>query len=387
MKFNYIKKLSNLKTEHFSIPRFCEIGVKKQNSGPILLSNFPYILRSSLQGEGGEKLKPGISLSIQNINSQEQFTRSLEQVRGQKNLDVIILQEQINISEHITGVFINGVSYLQVRRGEKIRYCVLSPSFYIGEISDSQKLSNAILEFCSQDIMTFELGIKNDATSSLQLFQLTEIKKTRVDFLLNNGPFSKIYKNIENYSNGISFKEAISILLRSFLLRRFDLSFKNTSKGYLNWNCIMFYFSLYQRQNNHLPFSDFISWARNSSHWMALSTFEHIKLAQKYTKTWNLSAGFLNQAEEIIYIGYGRVNSSTFSDLYFLESLEPSFISKCPKGSLLFTSDSHILGHGYLLCVEKDLLVIGNLTLKKLNELRSQENIYIDFENKKILLD
>lgn len=341
------------------------------------------ILRSALNSEASETgvLLSGKSISIGNIQTHQDFLEAYDKASAQADLAEMQLEEQVGFDQHYTVLGFKNVFLIQnTLNGESLFF---TTSTYIGKVENQKQIVHWILKFkqsIPMDFFLLEIGIVG---SHLYLFQGNSVKENLAKKIFDSSPYREIYQSALSWPRNPGLFFLLKLLIGSFLTRWKSLA------GSVNWKFIWFYFYLFAlnraRQNLDLSFIEFLNSLNNSASWNNQAALKHIELLNKDRENYNLHAGF-HLDSGAIFQGHGEV-VTTSEKAYFFDQLQPEILYSLPKNSVIFTKDFNVLAHGFLICLEQDFSIIGNLDDEQYLKYKNHgEKIRVNFTDKKIVL-
>lgn len=364
-----------------------------------------YILRSSLSGEGGQKLRPGQSLSIGNIQSFNSFIKAYKKIACQPKLSGIILQEQKFLDHHLTGVFFKNIAFLENTDLEK--HFFLNQYSHIGAhdaippktLNSIYKALRRVSKHLKHSEFIVELGLCNEQVFVFQItptvrYELTETLMTKYEELLQQ----------EARRENFSFLGELVWLWRGFKLRwlfnkkpQIFASHHNCYEHVVsNWRALISCYRAYTWWKPQAGFFDFYSWAMGGSSRWARWIKQHFSMATYLSEGSFVSQDFMKNYKKMIFLGHqthtcwlqkSNPSHHNTTDLkaYFLDNLNPRDVYALPEGSVILTSSSNLLSHGFLAAIERNLPLVGNIPAEQLKQLKKQKAVRVQFKEQQII--
>lgn len=342
-----------------------------------------FILRSALYSENDETLNSGVSLSIKNIKTYEDFKMAKEQVDQQKDLDFAIVQPYWNYEKHITLILENEKFYADVI-GEKSEFILKGPMTSTGD----KKILKPLLVFIDlfkkyvKEAVILELGFSK---GQLKLFQVSLFKDNQIKKFVYQELFQKIMSIQDKLANRNLFQKFKTELKA----KRFRESNPLPTLGNIleNWFYLFHYYGVYcvrsKERVGQASFESFLKELNSKNHILSLAKW-HVVKANEYRVSEDLpqAQSFFSQNSNI-YLGCGVKEYTYEQDCIWLEDLSFSNITE-NKNSLILSTYNAILGHPCLFMAQESIDFVGGLSRGSLSGLKQGDKISVDFNSRKI---
>ncbi len=394
----YLKIAQHLKIVHpLTVGPEVEPEVEK-----LIKAQAPCILRSSLKQEGNKLLHPGKSLSLMDIYSVPHYKSALKQVLSQKNLDQIILQKQIQNHQHMVMVCFNKKFYFE-SSGTKAQSFYTDLKTTKGTLKISAHILDVFLQIarainCQNFIC--ELGVKGERVFIYQLNPIASTHPARgflKHFEKKNPPALKLVSKHDNTNTtpgvyiapqGAGFVPLLAPVGLCVLRRVLKWLLKHENQknsrllkklAFYNNLALLYYFKSFLKTHKGATFFDFYTQAQKNTRKPQSQHFKYAAI---------LGGGsFVPKHPTLsgrIFYGTGKKDFTIGKAAFVVPSMDPKKIHALPPNSLVLGAAAHILGHGFLAAVEKDLCVVTNLTHAELDSFKPEQNIRVHFARKTI---
>ena len=377
-------------------------------------------------------LKPGQSLSISNIQSFNSFIKAYNIIKQQKNVECIILQEQKFVDHHLTCVFFKNIVFLENTDQEK-QFFYLNQHSHIGA---NEFISPKILrriyselqgasQYLNCETFIAELGVCDDRMFVFQLMPVTGHSLIE--------PLMMKYEEALHKEASKAKCRVVDELLWLWRAWRLRQTFKSKPQLFSsqhncyeyvvsNWRALINCWRVYSWLHPKACFFDFYTWAMRAETWWARWGRQHFSIATQLSKGSFVSQDFINNYNKMIFLGdknrvcdlqvaHGQVKpgqvahgqdtpwqtapvqatssmpvpaASAVCKAYLLDDLDPRDIYALPQHSVILTSSSNLLSHGYLAAIERNLPLVGNIPAPLLRKLKKQRRVHVQFKEKKI---
>lgn len=385
------------------------------------------ILRSALYGEGNQEdsgqLLSGKSISCLNIDNIDLLQAEIKKIvssslREQKAVEIILQKQIVNYKYHLTVYYENGFKYLQCKDMDtgKQGFVVLTSETVVGDVLQLKNISclNSFFDIWDKNIglsgVIFEMALSiTSDNEELFLFQATTIPSTLVHRIFNNDVFKHLLMVKSEWEKSQSF---FKMLKTEMMAYRFRKKFKQNdecklqvSLSFNNWRYLYHYYFLFckmkRKQASSSSFAQFISlvYLDNGSlqivdRFLIEQVKKHISIANKCMIN-NSFASFNNAISnnvcDYIYIGNGSYHGTIDIEIVVIENILPEhvyqLISSTKNAKIILTSSFELLSHAFLAAVENEIMVVANIPKNTLNQLKTGDIIFVDFNNYKIVIE
>jgi len=382
-KFKLLQELTSHERLKFNIPSFVKVNDQFDIQNFNLVSNKTYILRSALKNESClNKLTPGKSLSIGGIIDITSFNEAFSKIKIQKNLDEVVLQEEVNWYQHLTIYIEKDFIFIDVKGGDFSIYGH-------GKVAGNTSLIERIRPLCMDihkalqgESFLCEIGLTK---SKAHIFQINEVHKRYLDHFIQSDLLLKLLINKDSQEKaGLWTKISNEMKAMRF---RSKTSFEGLADAFLNWNYLNHYYHLFCRKNresiNDQSFVRFLTHANKHSNFLSEVSLKHIQIAnlirQKGECIDPVNTRFYNPSVHCYYLGSGQLNDLKKGEFLLINSLEDIDLYKHPQNIPILTRDSSLLSHGHLACVELKINLLSNISDTYWENLLKADKISIDF--------
>lgn len=395
-KFSLITQLKQNKDFAELIPDFWPVDPHRKAPLP---SDFrydnTYILRSSLRGEGDQKLFSGKSISIPEIQDRRTFLRALEVIRKQPKLTQVLLQKQVRPSLHLTGCWVDGLLYLETtHKAKSPGSAYLTSSTYVGEIPGQRRIFKILQKIHKQ------LDLKNTlfewaltSREDLYLLQIQEVHQDQVCQIFNSTALNSVLKHQRKTKRPFHWKQILRLQFKAYRLRqklqKNKLKQNDLPTLFENWIFIGFLFHLFQhfhRFHTASEFSDFLFYVSQGRNWLQKLTLKHIAIANALRTDLFPNSGFhgLKEQKPLFFSGDHVVQGRPGKEILFLPTLDPHQIYRLSRKNpspAIVTQETRWLSHGILAAIETRIPTLAGVSDPDWSTLIQSSHLELDFQN------
>lgn len=353
------------------------------------LKDSSIILRSSISDEGVEKLNSGISLTIGNIKTKEDYDQAKAKIEAESNLVEFIIQEEVFVHTHLTIYIENEFAFAEVTGTDE--FIILSGLTHTGDIEIIKKIKPLIelIQKNENEKVLIECGLGSD--SDFYLFQLMEIKNHPIEHYIKNDLFNLLVQKKDIYLRE-GFFNMLKTEYLAYKIRSKLKSFSELEAVFFNWVCLLHYFRLFCIQEKLV--ADAYGWQK-----FLMASFDgksrilkmaktHIKISSQLRKTEGMPempSGF-GQTNKV-FIGRDSGTYTVGEDLLILKNLDiDSVINLNNSVKVVISEYSSLLSHPVLLLTEREKFFVGGLSTSYLESLNPGDKLRIDFVKRNLEL-
>jgi len=347
------------------------------------------ILRSALEGEAQTKLKSGLSLTVANIKSHEDFELALKKVKEQRQLAEWIVQEQKFFHTHLTIYIESSFVFGEVTGSDE--FFILSDLTQTGDVELIKKVKPLIdlIKQTEKESVLIELGLGSG--DDIWLFQLMTVINHPIQDYIKNDLFHLLIQKKDIYLKS-GFWNLIKTELLAYRIRKGKHQYSALEKIFFNWISLLHYFRLYCMQNklsaDSIAWQKFLTSSFEGKGRILSLGLEHIKISSNLRSSEEMPempAGF-NQTHKV-FIGKGSSLYIVGENLKIITDMSISKVQKLEEEFEIIISDySSLLSHPILLSIERGKFFVGGLSLSYLESLSDGDQVRIDFDKRQIEL-
>lgn len=342
----------------------------------------PYILRSALNEESGNRLLSGLSLTYGPIKTIDQYQTYLARIKKQVGYKSTILQEYVEHGSHFTIFVTSKCAYAHKTYHPEV-FFARTPFSTVGTHKPEDSFSlllDRLIDYCNSPSLV-EVGIKN---TQVYLFQINSCPEG-VSSQLANSPKLKIM-----FSNSLMASMSWRDLWKKELLIRFEKEKPNQEEEHERcWRAVFHYFKIYclmkSLPGNRDSWIQFLKEVSTKNSWLFRTTSTYLKKLNATVSSHSNAFSLLTETSlEPSFFGVGSFEGRPNDVARFEEVITPEMIYTKSDKKILVTSDQGLLSHGILAAIERRVPLVANVSTTDWTSLRQGKYLNINFDRQTI---
>lgn len=343
-----------------------------------------YVMRSALADEAQSRLHSGKSISIFPIIGQSKLKHAYNQILEQENLKEVIVQQYIEHNIHLTIYLRNDFAFIESKHQGIIAHHLTSK---IVKYGDHQILKD-IAEFIKRNKLAknkaylLEMGINS---GDLFLFQCQMVNEKVFQRIFDSSMSMIFIKDALRWRGNRKLSNKIKDEFNAIRFRN-KQQFLYPEDSFKNWYFLLHYYQLYSTVMKSSPSAEnFLHFIQSPPPHLKQQVHKHLALANQIKKeSMNYNSLISKNLSSTSPRFYGPGCITASYSIYKDHEFDLIYTEK-PK--LVLSNTNSLLSHLVLACLENEIPLVTGLSEQFLNTLPLQDEITVDFDNMKILIE